>query len=142
MKSITGMEIPTMKVKDLLKLKGIDSEATLKRRLNTYVEDIKTRWVVPTLQGIANALWLSREKVRDYKRSDVYGEVICLYRDKARQHFEEILVDKWYSTSWVSLWLKNNAGYTDKVEVENNVKHQFSLSELHDIALQKSGSGK
>ena len=133
--------IPVMEVKDLLKLQWINSEATLKRRLETYIDDIKKRWVVPTLQGIANSLGLSREKVRDYKVSDVYGQVICLYRDKARQYFEEILVSKDYSTSWVSLRLKNNAGYTDKVEVENNAKVSLSLSELHDIANKHKPSG-
>lgn len=83
-----------------------------------------------TITGLAIALGMSRQQLIEYQARDEFHDAIKTARERCHEYAEKYL----YSGKAVAgaiFSLKNNYGWKDKTEVENNINVKFSLADLH-----------
>lgn len=71
---------------------------------------------IPTMAGLALALGMSTETLRRYGKQDEFCATIKPARQKVETAWEKALIR---GGSGPIFWLKNNAGWKDKTEVDN-----------------------
>lgn len=77
---------------------------------------------IPTMAGLALALGMSTETLRRYGKEDEFCATVKRARQIVETAWESALIK---GGSGPIFWLKNNAGWKDKTEVDN--KHSGDL---------------
>lgn len=83
-----------------------------------------------TIMGLCVALGLERQTLLNYSKDDLYFDIIKQARQVVQTYVEERLLNSSNQTGAI-FWLKNNAGYHDKQEIDSNVTTNVSLSDLY-----------
>ena len=89
----------------------------LKKLIENYFDDCKTRERPPTIAGLAYWLDVDRQTIYNYGKKDEFFGTIKRARDRIIMNIEEELVVKGNSGT---IFLAKNYGYTDKQEVEHS----------------------
>lgn len=131
-------KVKPLDIKACLGKKGIVDYESLELKLNVYVADCNVRQVPLTMSGLALTLWIDRKMLLEYSLAKPLWYRVCEIREQIIQQNEEILSNKAFSTAWVSFRLKNNAWYSDKLQVEGNNNITLSLADLHKMRKEKS----
>ena len=79
----------------------------------------------PTISGIALALDMSTQALRDYQKKDEFLATIRKAKQRVEIEWERRLLSP---GSGPIFWLKNNAGWRDKTETDNT--HHVEVSEI------------
>lgn len=75
-----------------------------------------------TLSWLCIYLWISKDYISEKSKSEDYSETIKQIRNIVENDVEEwILTSKYNPTAWI-FNLKNNFGWKDKTEVDQNVR--------------------
>lgn len=86
-----------------------------------------------TIMGLCMALNIERETLLRYGKNERYYDIIFKARQVVQDYVENRLLTS-SNQSGAMFWLKNNAGYSDKHEVEQNITSNVSLSDLYKKA--------
>ena len=102
----------------------------MEAQIDTYFKSLKGKNgdKPPTLAGLALALgFVSRQSLFDYSENELFA---CAIK-KAKARIEEHHEGRMSGTSPVGsiFWLKNNAGYVDKQEIETSGSLKVSWPE-------------
>lgn len=76
---------------------------------------------IPTMAGLALALGMCTETLRNYGKREEFFGTIKKARQKVENAWESALIR---GGSGPIFWLKNNAGWKDKSEVDNTNKNE------------------
>lgn len=90
--------------------------------INAYFEDCKKRDVPFTVSGLADELDMDRRTLLDYSKRDEFLPTIKRAKRKVERHLEERMLASNGIVAGVIFNAKNNFGWVDKTEVDNNVK--------------------
>lgn len=92
------------------------SKAKLESDINAYFDKCDKEKKPYTMTGLANALDLDRETVRNYRKDELFGSAIARAKGRVEQQWEEML--PYAKGSGVQFNLKNNWGWKDRSEQE------------------------
>lgn len=101
--------------------------------VDKYFEDCTTKEEFPTISGLAMSLDMTTETLRMYGKDDKFSATIRRAKQLVEMAWEQKLLTP---GSGPIFWLKNNAGWKDKQEVEQsgdlNIKIQRFTDEKAD----------
>jgi hypothetical protein len=81
-----------------------------------------------TMSGLALAIGLSRQGLIDYRNRDTFLDAIKQARARVEADVERRMNDKNTFTPGLIFNAKNNFGWKDKQEVDNNIKGALEVS--------------
>jgi hypothetical protein len=98
-----------------------------------------------TIMGLALHLGMGRETLCQYSKDGEFSDIVKRAKQKVEMAVEELLLEKGHSGS--IFWLKNHAGYTDKIIQEQTgadggpieIAHQYSISDDALLAIAIKG---
>jgi len=87
----------------------------------------------PTLEWLWCFLWINIWNERFQK---LHKDILVQFKQFLTNNTLQKLLNKDTYTSWQIFYIKNIAKehYKDKLDIENNVKHTFSLKDIHNKA--------
>ena len=109
------------------------SRSKLEKKLAAYF-DKKNRKTF-SLTGLALHLGVTRRCLTDFSKSDEIGDLIAEAKLKCENLLEERMIAGVPPTGMIFI-LKNNYGWTDKMEIDQSIKGTLSLSSLFDRSQQ------
>jgi len=109
------------------------SRSKLEKKLAAYF-DKKNRKTF-SLTGLALHLGVTRRCLTDFSKSDEIGDLIAEAKLKCENLLEERMIAGVPPTGMIFI-LKNNYGWTDKMEIDQNIKGTISLASLFDRSQQ------
>ena len=86
--------------------------------IDAYFENCDSNNKPYTIAGLALALDMSTQALRDYQEKDQFLGIIKKAKQRVENSFEERLTGG--SAAGSIFWLKNHAGYKDKQEIEQS----------------------
>lgn len=126
---------------------AIRSVKELERKMQKYLslvyeynnDNTKEITKFPTLEGFALSMGISVHTLYDYAKKDGFSKVIDTFKTLQGEVLLSKIQDKSQFTPGQQFLLKNilKDHYKDKVEVETEVNHTFSLSDLHKGLIQE-----
>ena len=107
-------------------------ETLIKAYLNEEIDNKR----IPTITGLALKLWISRQSLLNYENKDEYFDIVKQAKEVILSLTEQKLIQKETFTPWLIFYLKNTFKdeYKDKVEIDQNISWELSLTKLHDLA--------
>ena len=108
-----------------------NSPEDMQEKINEYFSKCESEDRPKTMQGLANALGMTRQSLVNYGDRNEFFDTIKNARDTVTSEIEEKLLKSGQPTVGCIFWLKNNAGWVDKQEID--VNSQVSLSVNDDI---------
>jgi hypothetical protein len=97
-----------------------DSAEDVQAIVDDYFANLKDG-EIPAMSGLALALGMSTETLRRYGNQDEFCATVKRARQKVEYAWEQALIR---GGSGPIFWLKNNAGWKDKSEVDNTNKNE------------------
>lgn len=104
-----------------------DNPEKLSKMIVDYFEECKERKVAYTMPGLAVALGVATETIRNYARRDEFFSIIKQARQYVEQYANEYLMSGSPPVGALFL-LKNHFGYKDRSEVE--VNHKITMGNI------------
>jgi hypothetical protein len=95
--------------------------------IQDYFNECEAKDKPKTMQGLANALGMSRETLCQYSRQEEFADAIRKARQQVVSEIEEKLLKSGQPTIGCIFWLKNNAGWVDKQEIESTSRVSLSV---------------
>lgn len=108
----------------------------LQGAIDRYFSYCETMQKPMTITGLANALGMDRRTIINYKERKEFAPIIKEARSRIEQYAEESLFNS-KNVAGVIFNLKNNYGWTDDRNINQNISTTFSLSQLHEQARRK-----
>ena len=107
----------------------------LQAAIDKYYAECKADERPKTFAGLAIALGMTRASLHDYEKRTTpeFSTLIKKARELVVSEVESMLVNGKGNAAGPIFWLKNNGGYADKQEIEQNIKY----SELSDKELDE-----
>lgn len=109
---------------------------SIKKSIDAYFAYCKKNKKPISITGLALHLKCTRAFLMDYKVTDDLGPIIQEAKLRCENSLEEKMIQGTPPTGIIFI-LKNNYGWKDKVEIDQNVNGRISLSTLFDQAAQK-----
>lgn len=109
------------------------SEAKLQAKIDKYFE--KKKKGIISMTGLALHLGVTRKTLANYSKTDRVGHLLEMAKLRCENLLEERMIQGVPPTGMI-FTLKNNYGWVDKTEVDQNIKGTVSLSALFDKAQQ------
>lgn len=109
------------------------SPAKLERRIEEYFAKVKKKKSSPSMTGLALHLGTTRRTLLEYKHTDRLGALLENAKTRCENVLEERMIAGVPPTGMIFI-LKNNYGWTDKIEVDQTLRGNLSLSSLFDQA--------
>ncbi len=109
------------------------SEAKLQAKIDKYFE--KHKKGIISMTGLALHLGVTRKTLANYSKTDRVGHLIEMAKLRCENLLEERMIQGVPPTGMI-FTLKNNYGWVDKTEVDQNIKGTVSLTSLFDKAQQ------
>lgn len=109
------------------------SEAKLQAKIDKYFE--KKKKGIISMTGLALHLGVTRKTLANYSKTDRVGHLLEMAKLRCENLLEERMIQGVPPTGMI-FTLKNNYGWVDKTEVDQNIKGNVSLSALFDKAQQ------
>ena len=97
------------------------SREEVEKLIQDYFTACEEKEKPKTMQGLANALGMTRETLCQYAKQEEFSDAIQKARDQVVSEIEEKLLRAGQPTVGCIFWLKNNAGWQDKRELDANV---------------------
>lgn len=98
---------------------------------NAWKPIIDTEWLeIPSILWLCIHIWLHRKNLIEYEKKDEFRNTI----KAAKVIIERYNADQLHrekQVTWIIFNLKNNFDWKDKTEVDNNIKWNISLKDLH-----------
>lgn len=107
------------------------SEAKLQAKIDKYFE--KKKKGIISMTGLALHLGVTRKTLANYSKTDRVGHLLEMAKLRCENLLEERMIQGVPPTGMI-FTLKNNYGWVDKTEVDQNIKGTVSLSALFDKA--------
>lgn len=98
----------------------------MQEKIDLYFENCKAEGRPYTITGLALALDLDRKSLLNYSEDDKFFHTIKKAKEKVEAYAEERLYES--NVTGVIFNLKNNFGWKDKTEVENNIKTEIKVT--------------
>lgn len=108
------------------------SEAKLQTKIDKYFEKSKKSGMI-SFTGLALHLGITRKTLANYAKTDRVGHLLDMAKLRCENLLEERMIQGVPPTGMI-FTLKNNYGWVDKTEVDQNIKGTVSLSALFDKA--------
>lgn len=96
----------------------------LQKRIDEYYQDCRQRGVALTFAGLAAFLEVDRKTIYNYGQKDAFFPTIKKAKQKIEASWEEHSFTKDANAS--SIFVMKNYGYTDRQEIDTNIKGDFS----------------
>lgn len=112
------------------------SKAGLELRIDEYFKKVKRKGLSASLTGLALHLGCTRKNIIDYRETDEFYEVLTRAKLRCENVLEERMIAGAPPTGMIFI-LKNNYGWSDKVEIDQTIKGNISLSSLFTQAAQQ-----
>lgn len=109
------------------------SETKLQTKIDRYFE--KKKKGIISMTGLALHLGVTRKTLANYSKTDRVGHLLEMAKLRCENLLEERMIQGVPPTGMI-FTLKNNYGWVDKTEVDQNIKGTVSLSALFDKAQQ------
>jgi len=74
--------------------------------------------IMPTMAGLALALGMTRQTLHDYSKKDDFSYTVGMFKAIVEKDWEQALIG---GGAGAIFWNKVNAGYDDKIVVDNNI---------------------
>lgn len=112
----------------------------MQEKIDAYFARCKEAKLFPTMSGLAYELEFTTQALRDYEKKD---EFLCTVK-RAKQFVEMAWEQALLSGkgSGPIFWLKNNAGWRDKTEVEQTVNVELGARLARAIERRKIGNNE
>jgi len=118
------------------------TKAGLEHRIDAYFDNVKKKKLTASLTGLALHLGVTRRAIVDFKDTDEFADVLARAKLRCENVLEERMIAGAPPTGMIFI-LKNNYGWNDKVEIDQTIKGNISLSSLfNQAAQQKALEGK
>lgn len=98
-----------------------NSPEEMQEAIDKYFSECEVKEKPKTMQGLANALGMERHGLLNYADRDEFYATVKNARDIVTSEIEEKLLKSGQPTVGCIFWLKNNAGWQDKRELDANV---------------------
>lgn len=106
--------------------KVFKSVGEVKEKINNYFEYCETNDKPYTMSGLAFYLGISRQTLVNYSYEQEFFDTIKKARDKVQMQLEENLY-RLGNNSGIIFNLKNNFGWKDKLEVEQETVNRINI---------------
>ena len=103
------------------------SREEVEKLIQDYFTSCEEKEKPKTMQGLANALGMTRETLCQYAKQEEFSDAIRNARDQVVAEIEEKLLKAGTPTVGCIFWLKNNAGWVDKQEIESTSRVSLSV---------------
>ena len=104
-----------------------NSPEEMEKVIESYFEKCKQEDRPLTMQGLANALGMDRASLVNYSHREEFFDTLKKARDTVVAATEEKLLKSGQPTIGCIFWLKNNAGWVDKQEIESTSRVSLSV---------------
>jgi hypothetical protein len=104
-----------------------NSPEEMQEAIDKYFAYCEERDKPKTMQGLANALGMERHGLLNYADRDEFYSTVKNARDIVTAEIEEKLLKSGQPTIGCIFWLKNNAGWVDKQEIETTSRVTLSV---------------
>ena len=111
-------------LKTILKFK---TAKELEQKIDEYFSACQEEAEPVTITGLALALNISREALRDYDEKDAYFEIVKKAKLRVQHEYEKRLIKRGNTGDVFAL---KNFGWSDKAEIEKTLKIQTALVEF------------
>ena len=111
------------------------SREEVEKLIQDYFTSCEEKEKPKTMQGLANALGMTRETLCQYAKQEEFSDAIRNARDQVVAEIEEKLLRSGQPTIGCIFWLKNNGGWVDKQEIESTSRVSLSVpDDVEDTA--------
>lgn len=110
------------------------SETKLQEKIDSYFVKQKKSGMI-SFTGLALHLGVTRKTLANYAKTDRVGHILDMAKLRCENLLEERMIQGVPPTGMI-FTLKNNYGWIDKSEIDQNIKGTVSLSALFDKAQQ------
>ena len=104
-----------------------NSPEEMQEAIDKYFSECEVKEKPKTMQGLANALGMERHGLLNYADRDEFYATVKNARDIVTSEIEEKLLKSGQPTVGCIFWLKNNAGWVDKQEIETTSRVTLSV---------------
>lgn len=106
-----------------------NSPEEMQTAIEKYFRECDEKEKPKTMQGLANALGMERHGLLNYADRDEFYSTVKNARDIVTAEIEEKLLKAGTPTVGCIFWLKNNAGWVDKQEIETTSRVSLKVSD-------------
>jgi hypothetical protein len=109
------------------------TKATLEKAVDEYFARCKRKSLSCSMTGLALHLGVTRLTLINYQKTDIFGDILERAKLRCENLLEERMIAGVAPTGMIFI-LKNNYGWTDKIDVNQTINGRLSISALFDEA--------
>lgn len=113
-----------------------NTKEELEKELKSFFDKYEKNNRIPSIEMLGIHLKMNRQSILNYQKKSKYSKIIGDAKDKITAFKIEAMLNNEGSTAGIIFDLKNNAGFTDKIETVNT-NLDYDAVELSDKELEK-----